>query len=107
MALARSTSGSPFAKNCLENSEGDGGDDEGNVDGWYIGRRVVSCSSDLRIEDGSGDSVPLIVLSIVKVLESVVIVSIELAIASQRRELKREEGEGFLKVGKEGRGKED
>jgi len=86
MALARSTSGSPFAKNCLENSEGDGGDEGNTVDGWYMGRRVVSCSSDLRIEDGSGESVPLIVLSIVRVRESVVIVSIELAIVSQRRE---------------------
>jgi hypothetical protein len=80
MALARSTSGSPLAKNRFENREG-GGDEEGNVD-RYIGRRVVSCSSDLRIEDGSGESVLLIVLSILSVHESVVIESIELAIAT-------------------------
>jgi len=84
MALARSTSGSPFARNRFENREGGDGGDEDNVDCWYIGRRAVSCSSDLRIEDGSGENVLLIVLSIVNVRESVVIESIELTIATNK-----------------------
>ena len=91
-----------MAKKVFENRDADGGDEEGNEDGWYIGRRVVimsSCSSDLRIEDGSGETVLLIDLSIINVRESVVIVSIELAIATPQKlaaGMKRgKEGERF------------
>lgn len=68
-----------MSRNRFEN-DGAGGDVEDNGDDWYLERRVVmisSCSSDLRMEDGSGETVLLAVLSMASVRESVVIVSTE------------------------------
>ena len=90
MALARSTSGSPLSKNRLEN-----GADSREEDKGCFGRRAVmmsTCSSDLSIEDGRAENV-LIVLSITRVRESVVIASTEWAIATKN--WKRREGVGW------------